>query len=166
MLNGMPNLEPWLPPPIPDLAALAMAAADEAGLESLRAWPEWRKGGIGFGDLPPFLCWRVEQHGVWQLVLLQPRELGALVPGARPAALPDGWLAALDLEALARPLGRHPDFPGGASVQVVHLPGGSVFQVRTWGQPQPQAVVEVLRRTSSIQSWSELTSRGCSSGCG
>ncbi len=165
MLVGMLNLEPWLPPAVPDLAVLAMAAADEAGLHCLRAWPEWRKGGIGFGDLPPFLGWQVEQEGAWHLVLLQPREVGALVPGARTAALPEAWLAALDLDALARPLARHPDFPGGAAVHVVHLPGGPVFQVRTWGHPQVEVVVEVLKRITSSQNWSPLTSRGCSSGC-
>lgn len=130
-----------------------MEAADEAGIASLRAWPEGRKGGIGFGALPPFLCWRGQEGGAWHLVLLQAREVGALVPGARTAPLPAGWLAALDLEALARPLARHPDFPGGASVHVVHLPGDDTFQVRTFGSAAPLLLVEVLKRTSHIQVW-------------
>ena len=166
MLDGMLNLQPWLPPAAPDLVMLAMAAADEAGVQRLQAWPEWRKGGIGFGALPPFLAWQGEEEGRWHLVLLQPREVGALVPGARRAALPEGWLAALDLEALARPLACHPDFPGGASVHVVHLPGGSICQVRTRGIPQPEVVLEVLKRLTDAQNWSLLTSRDCSSGCG
>jgi hypothetical protein len=69
------------------------------------------------------------------------------------APLPAGWLEALDLEALARPLARHPAFPGGASVQVVHLPGGNVARVRTWGAPALALVAEVLRRLSGIQDW-------------
>ncbi|MDR3683339.1 MAG: hypothetical protein P4L11_06390 [Geothrix sp.] len=153
MLDGMLNVEPWVPPASPDLAVLAMDAADEAGLPSLRAWPEVRKGGIGFGGLPPFLCWRGLEHGAWHLVLLQAREVGALVPGARTAPLPEGWFQALDLEALARPLARHPDFPGGAAVHVVHLPGGDAFRVRTFGTAAPDLVAEVLKRTSHIQIW-------------
>ena len=153
MLDGMLSVEPWVPPVSPDLAILAMEAADEAGLASLRAWPEVRKGGIGFGTLPPFLCWRGLADGASHLVLLQARELGSLVPGARTAPLPPGWLEALDLEALARPLVRHPDFPGGASVHVVQLPGNEAFRVRSFGRPAPALVVAVLKRTSHIQIW-------------
>jgi len=153
MLDGMLNLEPWIPPPSPDLAVLAMDAADSAGISSLRAWPERRMGGIGFGPLPPFLCWRGFENGSWHLVLLQAREVGALVPGARTEPMPEGWLDRLDLESLARPLTSHPDFPGGVSVHVVHLPGGDSFRVRTFGTPAPEFVAEVLRRTSHIQVW-------------
>ena len=153
MLDGMWSVEPWLPPVQPDLSVLAMAAADEAGLEQLRAWPERRKGGVGFGTLPPFLCWRGHRDGAWHLVLLQARELGALVPGARLEPLPPGWLADLELEALARPLARHLDFPGGASVHVVHLPGGPSYRVRTCGQPAPDFIAEVLARTSVLPAW-------------
>jgi hypothetical protein len=85
--------------------------------------------------------------------MLQAREAGALVPGARPAALPEGWLAELDLEALARPLARHPDFPGGASVHAVHLPGGAIARVRTFGTPAPDLIREVLGRTTCYPSW-------------
>jgi hypothetical protein len=130
-----------------------MDAADEAGIPSLRAWPELRKGGIEFGGLPPFLCWSGQVDGAWHLILLQAREVGALVPGAHTAPLPEGWLETLDLSSLARPLARHPDFPGGASVHVVHLPGGSAFKARTFGKPVPDLVVEVLKRTSHIQIW-------------
>ena len=42
--------------------------------------------------------------GRHHLVLVQPREVGALVPGARTAPLPEGWLEDLDLASLARPL--------------------------------------------------------------
>lgn len=147
------DLQPWVSPAEPDLARLAMAAADEAGVAELRAWPVLRKGGIGFGELPPFLAWRGTWAGRHHLVLLQAREVGALVPGARTTPLPGGWLAALDLEALARPLARHPAFPGGASIHVVHLPGGNVARVRTRGEALPGLVAEVLRRVSSIQAW-------------
>jgi hypothetical protein len=153
MLDGMLCIEPWFPPASPDLAVLAMAAADEAGVDSLRAWPQLRKGGIGFGSLPPFLCWKGLRDGAWHLVLLQAREVGALVPGARTAPLPRGWLGELDLEALARPLARHPDFPGGASVHVVHLPGGAAFRVRTFGASALEVVAEVLKGTSHIRIW-------------
>ena len=147
------DLQPWVPPLEPDLVRLAWEAADDAGLVELRAWPEGRKGGIGFGDLPPFLAW----HGTWegrhQLVLVQAREVGALVPGARLQPLPVGWLEALDLPSLARPLARHPAFPGGTSVQVVHLPGGTRAGVRTWGEPAPGLVAEVLHRLSGLEGW-------------
>ena len=152
----METLEPWLPPEAPDLAVLAMAAADAAGLASLRTWPERRKGGIGFGDLPPFLCWRGQVGYAWHLVLLQPRELGALVPGARMEPLPSGWLANLDLQALAGPLARHPDFPGGASVHVVHVPGGTSVAVRTVGSPAPELVLATLLRLSPVPDWRPL----------
>ena len=154
MLNRMWSVKPWIPPARPDLAALAMEAADAAGITELRAWPEHRKGGVGFGPLPPFLCWQGIREGRWQLALLQAREVGALVPGARIAPLPEGWLEALDLEALARPLAQHPDFPGGVSVQVVHLPGGASFRVRTFGTPAPDFIAEVLKQTSQLQVWS------------
>lgn len=153
MLDGMLSVEPWIPPASPDLATLAMEAADEVGLASLRAWPTVSKGGVSFGQLPPFLCWRGQWDGACHLVLLQAREVGSLVPGARTAPLPPGWLGALDLEALARPLARHPDFPGGASIHVVHLPAAGSFQVRTFGVPSPDLVGEVLKRTSQIQIW-------------
>jgi hypothetical protein len=132
---------------------LAMEAADDAGIAALRSWPEVRKGGIAFAGLPPFLCWRGRDGQGWHLVLLQAREVGALIPGSRTAPLPKGWLESLDLEALARPLARHPAFPGGASVHVVHLPGAEAFRVRTQGFPAPELVAEVLRGTSQIQVW-------------
>ena len=147
------HVEPWSPPASPDLAALAMEAADEAGIASMRAWPERRMGGIGFGTLPPFLCWRGQEEGAWHLVLLQAREVGALVPGARTAPLPAGWLEAVDLASLARPLARHPDFPGGASIHIVGLPGGDAFKVRSFGTAAPRLVAEVLQRISHIQVW-------------
>jgi hypothetical protein len=130
-----------------------MEAADDAGVTSLRSWPEVRKGGIAYAGLPPFLCWRGRDEHGWHLVLLQAREVGALVPGARTAPLPEGWLESLDLEALVRPLARHPAFPGGASVHVVQLPGAEAFRVRTYGSAAPEIVAEVLRGTSHIQIW-------------
>ena len=147
-------IEPWLPPEQPDLARLAMAAADAAGVRELRAWPEWRKGGIGFGGLPPFLSWRGGAPGRrHHLVLVQPREAGALVPGARRAPLPEDWLAELDLDSLARPLACHPDFPGGAAVHVVRLAGTGLAQVRTLGEPGPEIVRAVLERLTGIADW-------------
>ncbi len=146
-------IAPWLPPEQPDLARLAMAAADAAGVRELRAWPELRKGGIGFGDLPPFLSWQGQEGGRRHLVLVQPREVGALVPGARVASLPESWLDGLDLESLARPLACHPDFPGGASVHVVHLARAGRAQVRTWGEPGPAVVGAVLERLTGVERW-------------
>ena len=149
----MTTLAPWIPPPTPDLAHLAMRAADEAGLQALRAWPEVRKGGLAIGDLPPFLAWRGQAGAGWHLVLVQPREVGALVPGARPQPLPVGWLDALALEDLARPLQLHPDFPGGVHLQVVQvLPGGAV-RIRTAGTPAPDLVQAVLARLSPVAGW-------------
>jgi hypothetical protein len=153
MLDGMLSVEPWIPPASPDLAVLAMEAADAAGIASLRSWPEVRRGGIAFGGLPPFLCWRGIEHGACHLVLLQVRELGALVAGAKTAPLPEGWFDSLDLDVLARPLAVHPDFPGGASVHIVHLAGGGSFRLRTFGTSAPALVAEVLRHTSHVQVW-------------
>ncbi len=130
-----------------------MAAADAEGVGQLRAWPERRKAGIGFGDLPPFLCWRGEEGGRQHLVLLQPREVGALVPGARSTPLPERWLERLDLESLARPLARHPDFPGGAAVHVVHLAGPGRARVRTLGEPGAGVVRTVLARLTGLEAW-------------
>jgi hypothetical protein len=144
---------PWLPPEQPDLARLAMDAADAAGILELRAWPEWRKGGIGFGDLPPFLSWQGQEGGRRHLVLLQAREVGALVPGARGAALPERWLENLDLESLSRPLGSHPDFPGGASVHVVHLAGPGRARVGSGGEGGDAVVREVLERLTGLGGW-------------
>ena len=146
-------IAPWLPPEQPDLARLAMAAADAAGVRELRAWPELRKGGIGFGDLPPFLSWQGLEGGRRHLVLLQPREVGALVPGARPAPLPGRWLETLDLDSLARPLALHPDFPGGAAIHVVHLPGPGRALVRTQGEPGDGVVRAVLERLTGLERW-------------
>jgi len=148
MLRSMSDVEllgPWLPPAEPDLMRLAFAAADAEGAASLQAWPEVRSGGIAFGGLPPFLVWRGGWKDRWHLVLVQPREVGALVPGARPADLPQDWLGALDLEALARPLRHHPDQPG-ASVHVVGLRRGFPPEVRTAGEPAPEVVATVLAR--------------------
>jgi hypothetical protein len=149
-------IEPWLPPAEPDLARLAMAAADAAGIQALPAWPERRKGGIGFGELPPFLSWQGLEHGRRHLVLLQPREVGALVPGARSAPLPERWLERLDLDHLARPLASHPGFPGGAAVHVVHLAGAGRAQVRSVGEPGPGVVRAVLERLTGVaaEAWS------------
>ena len=146
-------IEPWLPPEQPDLARLAMAAADAAGVAELRTWPERRKGGIGFGDLPPFLSWRGREDGREHLVLVQPREVGALVPGARNAPLPGRWLEDLDLENLARPLAGHPDFPGGAAVHVVRLTGIGRAQVRTSGAPGPAVVRAELELLTGVERW-------------
>jgi len=146
-------IEPWLPPEQPDLVRLAMAAADAAGVAELHAWPELRKGGIGFGALPPFLSWRGREHGREHLVLVQPREVGALVPGARSVPLPGRWLEDLDLENLARPLSHHPDFPGGAAVHVVRLAGVGRAQVRTSGDPGLAVVRAVLERLTGVGDW-------------
>ena len=153
MLDGMTALAPWIPPALPDLAQLAMRAADAAGIDRLRAWPEVRKGGLAFGDLPPFLGWRGFPGTGWHLVLVQPRELGALVPGARPQPLPAGWLDDLPLADLARPLEHHPDFPGGVHVHVVQVQPGGAVRTRTVGTPAPDLVREVLVRLSPVPGW-------------
>lgn len=150
-------LEPWILTPEPDLARLAMEAADEAGVNRCDAWPEFRKGGVGFGDLPTFLPW----HGYMgeraekghHLILIQAREVGALVPGSRPQPMPEGWLESLDFESLARPLARHPAFPGGASIHVVGVLGPGRARVRTWGQPATGLVSRVMERVSGIAGW-------------
>lgn len=150
-------VEPWILPQQPDLARHAMDVADLLEVAELRAWPEARKGGIGFGDLPPFLSWHGVQAGRHHLVLLQPREVGALVAGARIQALPGDWLEALDLSSLARPLAHHPAFEGGASVHVVRLVAGDpapVVQVRCHGEPAPDLVRAVLEQVSSTRIWS------------
>jgi hypothetical protein len=146
-------LEPWLPPARPDLARLAMEAADEAGLSRCDAWPEVRKGGLGFGDLPPFLAWHAFDGKRHHLILVQPREVGALVPGARTASVPEGWLEHLDLDALARPLSRHPAFPGGASVHVVGILAPGLARVRSRGEDANVHVAGVLARISAVAEW-------------
>jgi hypothetical protein len=149
------TVEPWILPPRPDLARLAMEVADDLGVEALRAWPEARQGGIGFGALPPFLSWQGVKAGRRHLVLLQPREIGALVPGARMAPLPPRWLEDLDLEALARPLARHPAWGGAvAAVHVVQLPKAGEARVRSAGEAAPDVVRAVLARLADVQIWS------------
>jgi hypothetical protein len=147
------TLEPWIPPPSVDLPRLAMEAADAEGVASLSAWPEADKGGVRFGSLPPFLAWRGRDAGGLHLVLLQPREVGALVPGARTAPLPTGWLDALDLEALARPLRHHPDLAG-CAVHAVSLPGSGEARVRSAGPAAPTLIAAVLDRVSGVRVWS------------
>ena len=170
-------IEPWLPPLEPSLARLAMEAADAAGLQSLGAWPEVSQGGIAFQAFPPFLPWHGLQAGRHHLVLLQAREvggvvrgahlqglapggpgaefqgLGARVPGPRSRALPPGWLEALDLGALARPLARHPAFGGQASVHVVHLPEPGRGVARTLGEPAEALVKAVLAKVTGREAW-------------
>ncbi len=151
-MNEPFEAKPWIPPPTPDLARLAWEAADAAGVVSLQDWPVVKQAGIAFGELPTFLCWHVFQ-GTHHLVLLQPRELGALVEGARPSPLPPDWLETLDLEALARPLACHPDFPGGASVHVVRVPTRGRMECRTFGHAAPGAVSAVVERLTGIREW-------------
>jgi hypothetical protein len=146
-------LEPWFPSPEVDLMRLALEAADDAGRAACDAWPELRKGGVAFGDLPPFLCWRGRDGLGEHLLCLQPREAGALVPGARVGPLPPGWLETLDMDAFAAPLARHPDFPGGASVQVVGILAPGRAKVRTWGRPAPHLVAAFLARTTVVPDW-------------
>jgi hypothetical protein len=146
------HAEPWLPPAEPSLAHLAMEAADREGLGSLRAWPEIRGNGVRLGELPTFACWKAFQSG-WHLVLLQPREVGALVPGARMEALPGDWLASLDLEALARPLAIHPDFPGGAGVHVLRLPAPGRAEWRGMALAPREVLEEVLRCLTGVRGW-------------
>ena len=147
------QLEPWIPPAKPDLARLAMEAADAEGVAALSSWPEADKGGVRHGGLPPFLAWRGEEGSRIHLVLLQPREVGALVPGARTAPLPEGWLEALDLESLARPLRHHPQLQG-CAVHVVSLPGPGEAQVRSAGPSAPDLIAAVLDRVSGVRVWS------------
>lgn len=147
------RIEPWIPPQQPDLARLAMDVADELEVRELQAWPEARKGGIGFGLLPPFLSWLGVLHGERHLVLLQAREVGALVPGARTAPLPPDWLDTLDLESLARPLARHPALGDGASVHVAQLKSRGEVRVRTYGDAAPEVVQAVLEKLSDVQVW-------------
>ncbi|HET6330604.1 MAG TPA: hypothetical protein VFF76_07440 [Holophagaceae bacterium] len=147
------GLRPWIPPAKPDLARLAMEAADAEGVVSLVAWPEADKGGVRFGGLPPFLAWRGVAAGRVHLVLLQPREVGALVPGARTAPLPPRWLVALDLEALARPLRHHPDLRG-CVVHAVSLPTSGEAHVRSAGPSAPTLIAAVLDRVSGVKIWS------------
>jgi hypothetical protein len=147
------DLEPWIPPAKPDLARLAMEAADAEGVVSLAAWPEADKGGVRFGGLPPFLAWRGAVEGRVHLVLLQPREVGALVPGARTAPLPEGWLETLDLDSLARPLRHHPELMG-CAVHAVSLPAGGLAHVRSAGPSAPDLISAVLDRVSGVRVWS------------
>ena len=147
-------VEPWILPRLPDLARHSMEVADRLEVQELRAWPEARKGGIGFGPLPPFLSWLGVRDGAFHLVLLQAREVGALVPGARTAPMPPRWLEELDLESLARPLAHHPAFQGGASVHVVHLKRDGEVQVRSYGDPAPDVIRAVLERLSDVRVWS------------
>ena len=148
-----PAIAPWLPPPQPDLARLAMEAADAEGIRDLRAWPEWRKGGVGFGELPPFLPWRGAWDGRDHLVLVQAREAGALVPGARIEPLRSGWLEGLDLEGLARPFRHHPDFARGVAVHVVRLEGPGRASLRSSGGPGAEVVRAVLERLTGVEGW-------------
>ena len=151
------TVEPWILPSQPDLARLAMEVADLLDVVELRAWPEARKGGIGFGELPPFLSWHGIEEGRHHVVLLQPREVGALVRGARIQPLPARWLESLDLESLARPLANHPAFQGGASVHVVRLVAcgdAPEVQVRSYGLPGMSVVRAVLDGVSSVKLWS------------
>jgi len=152
------HLEPWIPPVEPDLARLAMDVADRLDVAELRGWPELRKGGIGFWVLPPFLSWHAVQDGAHHLVLLQPREVGALVPGARLEPLPNRWLGTLDFESLARPLAHHPAWGGAeASVHAVSVKPkaeGAEILVRTWGTEAPEVVRAVLSEVSSVRLWS------------
>ncbi|MBL0313844.1 MAG: hypothetical protein IPP78_14295 [Holophagaceae bacterium] len=145
---------PWILPLQPDLARFSMEVADLLEVRQLSAWPEARKGGIGFGTLPPFLSWLGIKQGRRHLVLLQAREVGALVPGARTAPMPEQWFETLDLESLARPLAHHPDFEGGASVHVVHLKRDGEAQVRSYGEPAPDVIRAVVEKLSDIQIWS------------
>jgi len=147
------SLEPWIPPAKPDLARLAMEAADAEGVAALSAWPEADKGGVRFGGLPPFLAWRGEAEGRIHLVLLQPREVGALVPGARTAPLPKAWLETLDLENLARPLRHHPELAG-CAVHAVGLPASGEAHVRSSGPSAPELIAAVLDRVSGVKVWS------------
>lgn len=151
------ELAPWVPPAEPDLARWAMEVADRLGVAELRAWPEHRSGGIGFWVLPPFLAWHGQDGNGHHLVLLQAREVGALVPGARMEPLPNRWLVTLDLESLARPLACHPAWGGGlASVHVVSMKPGSEAPdvwVRTLGTSAPDLVRAVLERVSSERVW-------------
>jgi hypothetical protein len=146
-------LEPWIPPAEPDPMRLALEAADEAGRDRCDAWPAFRMGGVAFGDLPPFLAWHGVVDGRHHLVLLQAREAGGLVPGARARPLPEGWLAALDLEALAAPLARHPAFAGGAAVHVAGILGPGEVAVRSYGGQAPAVVEAVLARVTAVGRW-------------
>ena len=147
------DLQPWIPPAQPDLPRLAMEAADAEEVTLLSAWPEADKGGVRFGTLPPFLAWRGVAEGRIHLVLLQPREVGALVPGARTAPLPSGWLRLLDLESLARPLRHHPELMG-CVVHVVGLPASGDAHVRSAGPVVPELIAAVLERVSGVKIWS------------
>ena len=146
-------LAPWIPPAQPDLARLAMEWADAVGIDRLLAWPEHRGGGIGFQELPPFLAWRGQAGAQVHLVLVQAREVGAMVPGARIQPMPVGWLEALDLNALAGPLARHPDLGGAAAVHVVHLERAGIARVRSLDEPGGEVVRAVLGRLSGIVEW-------------
>ena len=148
------RVEPWVLPAQPDLARLAMDVADALEVRELRAWPVADKGGIGFGGLPPFVSWHGLFQGQHHLVLLQAREVGALVPGARTAPLPSRWLETLDLESLARPLAHHPAFQGSASIHVIHLPARGEARARSHGDPAPDVIRAVLGRLSDVRVWS------------
>lgn len=140
---------PWLPPASPDLARLAFEAADAAGLTELKAWPVLRNGGLELPGLPPFLCWRSGPH----LLLLQARELGALVPGAKAPGLPLDWLEGIDPSDIARPLARHPDFSEGLEVQVIQILAPGCARVRGTAAPPPGLLDAVLRELSGLPAW-------------
>jgi hypothetical protein len=158
-MNGL-FLEPWIVPPEPSLMRLALEAADEEGLDRCDAWPEGARGGVVFGGLPPFLTWHGILGGRHHLLLLQAREVGALVPGARITTLPEGWLENLDLVALARPLSRHPAFPGGAAVHVVRVLGPGRAALRSLGESPGGVPGEVLARVSGVDPWEVKALRG------
>lgn len=145
---------PWLVPDQPSLMALAFEAADREGAASIQSWPEPARGGLVFGDLPPFLPWILREATGCHLLLFQARELGALVPGARIAPLAEGWLEGIDLEALARPLRLHPDLQPRPSVHVVRIEGRGRARVRSSGEKVPDSFLSVLQRLSGYPDWS------------
>ena len=154
MLPGMEeswSLGPWLPPTEPPLPRLAWEAADAEGIASLTAWPEVEGNGVRFGELPVFLCWLGRGEGD-HLMFFQASELGAVVPGARPARLPRTWLEDLDLPGLARPFARHPGLSAGVAVHVVQVQAPGRARVRG-SAPPPAILAQALERFTGFRGW-------------
>ncbi|MBI4913215.1 MAG: hypothetical protein HY823_10795 [Acidobacteria bacterium] len=115
--------------------------------------PQVRGNGLVLGALPSVLCWRGREGPRVQLMLLQARELGALVPGARMDPLPPGWLDSLDLAGLAQVLRGHPDFGPGCGVHGLAVQGPGAARRRGHGPWSGTLGAGALARLTGIGGW-------------
>lgn len=149
------DIQAWIVPSAPSLEELSFKASESHGavhVEILRALG----GGIVLNEMPPFSAWMRSTKDEIDLVLLQARELGSLVPHARIQPFTKDWIHDIDLVSIHQTLSAHPDLnKKSLNLSFVHIAKNGHAHIRSFPKTNREVILAVLNKVSIRPDWSE-----------